>query len=347
MIDVAQINLLQWIEQDVKLKKVSLTNGGEWGGACPACGGQDRFRVWNQPYDHHPRFWCRKCDFKGDVITYVAWRNNLWRDGKPDFLAVCDVLNIPLDEQPRAQRPAPPERPYGDVNGGKDDYASLTSAWQSAAAAFFDWAQGELCDSTRAQSARLWLKARGLTKTGIFPLGFNPTERKETWGSVEVWLPVGIVIPWFASGIFWNMRIRRRDADVQAGHEKYISVRGAGNGLYNADSIFPGYTVVLTEGEFDAQVARTAIPPGERITVASIGSCTGARVLKWVSLLGISRRVLIAFDADESGDKAAGWWLEKLGPKARRLRPTQKDITDMWKANADLRGWLMSGVEAA
>jgi phage/plasmid primase-like uncharacterized protein len=43
----------------VALKKVASTNGGEWAGPCPGCGGSDRFRVW--PVDRGGRgsFWCR------------------------------------------------------------------------------------------------------------------------------------------------------------------------------------------------------------------------------------------------------------------------------------------------
>ena len=33
------------IERDTPLKKAANTGGGEWVGACPFCGGKDRFRV--------------------------------------------------------------------------------------------------------------------------------------------------------------------------------------------------------------------------------------------------------------------------------------------------------------
>ena len=78
-------NLLQVALPDVDLKRVSSTNGGEYAGSCPFCGGIDRFRV--QPYHSEGgRWWCRGCG-EGrwhDVIDYVMRRNGI------DFLTALD-----------------------------------------------------------------------------------------------------------------------------------------------------------------------------------------------------------------------------------------------------------------
>ena len=42
----------------------------EYAGACPWCGGEDRFRAWGPP---RSRYWCRQCESRGDVVT--LWRN--------------------------------------------------------------------------------------------------------------------------------------------------------------------------------------------------------------------------------------------------------------------------------
>ena len=40
-------NILDLVKSDVpSIKRVANTNGGEWAGPCPFCGGEDRFRVW-------------------------------------------------------------------------------------------------------------------------------------------------------------------------------------------------------------------------------------------------------------------------------------------------------------
>ena len=65
-------NLIDLIESDgISLKKASSTNGGEYAGSCPWCGGKDRFRVWAD------RYWCRQCDKKGDEIQYLRDRHGM------------------------------------------------------------------------------------------------------------------------------------------------------------------------------------------------------------------------------------------------------------------------------
>lgn len=58
-------------------------NCKEYAGACIACGGTDRFRVWTGPPGG---YWCRQCGISGDVITF--YRNVI----TPDFFeAVRDL----------------------------------------------------------------------------------------------------------------------------------------------------------------------------------------------------------------------------------------------------------------
>jgi hypothetical protein len=73
--------LFKIIEQN-GLKKVSNTDGGEWVGPCSKCGGSDRFHVWPEK----DRFWCRKCDAKGDSIAYLQWT-----EGKT-FREACQIV---------------------------------------------------------------------------------------------------------------------------------------------------------------------------------------------------------------------------------------------------------------
>jgi hypothetical protein len=55
--------------------------------------------------------------------------------------------------------------------------------------------------------------------------------------------------------------------------------------------------------------------------------------------------VLIAFDADESGDRAAGWWIKRL-ENARRLRPWWKDANQMLQDEVDLlNDWVLPSLQ--
>lgn len=61
------MTLLELVEQDVTLRLVSRTHGGEYVGPCPRCGtGTDRFHVWPDK----GRYWCRRCSISGDTLQY-------------------------------------------------------------------------------------------------------------------------------------------------------------------------------------------------------------------------------------------------------------------------------------
>jgi hypothetical protein len=59
--------------------------------------------------------------------------------------------------------------------------------------------------------------------------------------------------------------------------------------------------------------------------------------------VAIAPLLLVAFDADAAGDKAAEWWMEL--PNARRLRPQGgKDCNDILRAGF-LREWVEEGLK--
>jgi hypothetical protein len=52
------------------------------------------------------------------------------------------------------------------------------------------------------------------------------------------------------------------------------------------------------------------------------------------------KRLLVATDNDEEGERAAAYLLERTR-RARRLRvPQGNDVTDFWKSGEDLREWV-------
>lgn len=55
-----------------QLRRVARTNGGEWAGPCPLCGGEDRLRTWPRPPSGHPRAWCRQCRASGDALEWAV-----------------------------------------------------------------------------------------------------------------------------------------------------------------------------------------------------------------------------------------------------------------------------------
>jgi hypothetical protein len=216
------------------------------------------------------------------------------------------------------------------------------------------YAQEQLGTDTEALA---WLYDRGLTDDTIRAagLGWNPADlwrEPERWGLEpwttpkgrpgRVWLPRGWVIPWKIGGDLWRVNIRRPQ-----GQPKYIGPKGSSNGLYNGGSLATDKAgrwpvAIVVEGEIDAltlgQVA------GDLITPVATGSTSGSRRPRWIARLALCPLVLVSFDAEvDKGDRAAAWWVGVL-PNAKRWRPLWADANAMAQDGADLRGWVLAGL---
>lgn len=325
MIDTKSIDLLQLCGKNTNLKHAANTRGGEYSGACPRCGGEDRFRV--QPATG---MWCcRQCHDKwGDAIEYVKWFDGV------DFKTAVQTLSLPLDS-----RPYTPSKYKNDPDAPKplgSEYIALNdSDWQEGARLFCLKSFDDLWDKHNTKPLE-YLLNRGIDVKVIESsgLGYNSEECKLQWGLTEVWMPRGIVIPWVIGGKFWRVNMR---PPMPINGKKYIQAAGSANGLYNCDAVKRFRTVVITEGEFDSLVIRTHVP---NFVAVATGTVSWARVTRWVSRLSLADDVVLAFDTDDAGEQAVTWWQNQLGDKAIRLTPTAHDITDMWKEGQSIAKWL-------
>jgi hypothetical protein len=77
------------------------------------------------------------------------------------------------------------------------------------------------------------------------------------------------------------------------------------------------------------------------VAVVATGTTQGSHTPRWVALLAQQEQVLVAFDAEDTGDTAVHWWLERLA-NAQRLRPWWQDANQMLQDGADLRAWMAS-----
>lgn len=342
--DTSGIDLLNEVRRYTTLKKVAGTGGGEWHGPCPMCGGEDRFQV--QPANR--RWACRQCSPRWqDVIEFVKAVEGV------DFKTACERLGLRLDStSPVISRSDSVVRNFrttqqpSNILALNPTYTALTDQrWQRYAHDFV-WESTDCLWTDCGAKALQYLLNRGLTRPVISDayLGYNDHERRLEWGETEVWLPRGITIPWHYDRYYWRVNIRR-----PAGDPKYIGPAGAANGLYQAHRIKPGSIVVMVEGEFDALVLRSQAPDlcKRGFVPVATGTASWARVLRWVSAVSMASVVLLAFDTDDAGDTAASWWQGQLGSKAYRLKPTEHDITDMWKAGHSIREWLDSGLDSS
>jgi len=330
MIDQSSIDLLALAGQYVTLKKTGATAGGEFAGPCPLCGGVDRFRVWPQR-PGGARWWCRRCDQRGDAIDLVRAVEGV------DFFEACQLLDLEGQLPPRpigpggarAPQPSPMPRLIDHHWAALDD-----PGWQAGALRFVD----ACCTQLDRHGARVWsyLTGRGLSEAIIrlACLGYNPQPYRGRWGETDVYLPAGIVIPWIASDeVIWKVRVRTRSNDPG---QKYAQARGSANGLYSV--VPPRDDVLLVEGEFDALAAQSALGPLV-VEAKATGGVTQARLAEHVATLSQARTLWLAFDDDEAGHSAARWW-QGVFPDAIRRAPARHDVNDMVRAGDDLAAWM-------
>ena len=330
-VDLRNVDLLAVVGRDTPLKKAASTNGGEFAGPCPFCGGKDRFRVWPADGDRG-RWWCRQCQRSGDAVDYLRARDAL------TFKEALARLGAALTEGPR---PAPAPRP------ALPDVEPPSPQWQEKGRAFVTWCQARLWSAAGAPGLA-YLHGRGLTDETIRAagLGYNPQRWRRpaaAWGldGDPVNLAAGVVIPHEAGGDLWAIKIRLLEP-FQTGDGrmvKYTGARGGKGALYGADTLTGDrQAVVLTEGEFDALLLRQQA--GDLVDVASLCSAANSVPPRWLLKLLPYKRILAAYDNDEAGQAGAA----KLAALSRRVTVIQplegKDVTDFYLAGGDLGAWI-------
>jgi hypothetical protein len=167
-----QVDLLALAEQHTQVRRVASTNGGEWAGPCPFCGGRDRFRL--QP--QHPaggRWMCRGCT-SGKWQDAIAFGQRLWPG--LSFRQVCEQLaEGRLPERPGGAGPVPaPDNP-AYVPPGED--------WQAVARRAIQICQEQLWQPHGAPALD-YLRRRGLKDETIrsWSLGYSPGARFDDSG---------------------------------------------------------------------------------------------------------------------------------------------------------------------
>jgi DNA primase len=330
MIDTAPIHqyvdLLILIGRDTVLKLVASTNGGEYTGPCPFCGGHDRFRVW--PNDDRPHWWCRQCEKHGDAIAYMVERGaitlqeagRLRRGG----VGVSTSRAKPKPKQEKLKIPDCEDLQTRAMQVAVDCAAML---WEP---------EGE--------KALAELRARGLSDETLKThfIGYcnkrewtpEPEKPWVTGGKMHglfVWY--GITIPHWQESTNTLSGIKIRLAE-------YRSVAGSCPSLYLADNLMGHDIAVICEGELDALLLHQEA--GDLVGVCGLGSADNKMkaIDAGLPFLLHVKRLLVATDNDADGEKAAAYLLERT-KRARRLRPPQgNDITDSWEAGVDLRAWM-------
>lgn len=344
------MNILDLVRQDgLYFKRKGATNGGEYAGPCPFCGGTDRFVMW--PLKRGKRggsYWCRQCGKYGDAIQYLKEFHGM------GFREVCNYLNVnpdqltPLVRHEYVWTPREPGMPC--------------EVWRKKAGVFLKEAIGALWSGNGIETRRWLQEMKGLHEdtihTAMLGLNIKKIEKKrESWGLEPmmnektgkprtIWLPAGIVIPCIHDGEVIRLRIRRFNAERG---KHYIVVPGSDMRamVFGPDS----ESMCIIENEIDARLLYQEA--GDVTGVVAIGSA-GARPDRDTDrILRKSKVILVSldFDALDSKGKRAGathyhkFWSRQYIQSRRWPCPIGKDPAEAFCAGLNLRIWIESALQ--
>jgi DNA primase len=344
----------------------------EYSGACPWCSGSNRFHVYPDANDipgvgtlgyylcMDSRSGGRSgCGRRGDGLHYLQEKRGL------HFVDACKEMDIDpekLMNYRRAQKGLPLSEKQVRQRTLPSAMGDTSREWQERADCIVALAQKRLA---MCREALTYLQHRGLNEQAIkdaeigYCLNYGADDAKQ-WGyeGGNMRFRRGIVIPWRdATGRVVCIRFRRLPSDQSDEARKYYGVDektgeinryialygSATQHLYRGETLFPGCYTAVFEGELDALAARQ--DTDDSICIVATGSTSWARSATSEAKLGRSAKVLIAYNADQSGDKASKYWLSRI-KNARRWRPLWSDANDMMLDGINVGEWLMLGFSA-
>jgi hypothetical protein len=265
--------LLPLVEGDTKLKH----SGKFYIGACPFCGGTDRFNLKDTPQGW--RWLCRHCTeakYK-TPIDYIMRREG-W-----DFKQAFAFCGGDVQARPRVQvapvAPPPVELP---------DPAWQAQRWQEV-----NKTSHALIHSPHAQPAREYLAARCLHRATweVNLLGFGYVFKRPA-----------IVMPWCDIGAdetITAIKYRFIDGDLK---HRYMMARGSVQILFGLQAAAGHDVLILVEGEINAMsISQTSAYELLHVDALSFGSDTGSRLHVLNRVAQDYKRVIVwADDAERS-----------------------------------------------
>jgi hypothetical protein len=224
--------------------------------------------------------------------------------------------------------------------------------WQSRARKYLEGAVNHLW---AAEGNRWlgWLKEiRGLNEATIriHRIGLQPIDRweeREIWGLERVvkdngrlkklWLPEGLVIPFFLEDRISLISFRRKKS---AGEPRYLNLDGS----HSRPIVLHPERDILTVVESALDGFLLVQEAGDLAGVVILGSAQGQPDKELAAFLRRRKLILLALDADAAGAQGQRSWLEQF-PSSRRWPPIRgKDPGEMLQEGIDLRLWIEVGI---
>jgi len=326
------------------LKKVAETDGGEYHGPCPACGGKDRFII--QPNKKKNKcyggYWCRQCGIHGDAIQFCREFYGM------SFEEAARHVNANIEVITAASK-------FKIVSSTKFKPVELTNPparWLLRADLLTLFSQHEILQNSRI---RVWLHKRGISDELIVKhrLGWCPEEifhLREDWGLAYeedengkprcVWVPEGLVIPTIdsSSEMVIRMKIRREKWIEGDRLPKYVAVSGSMKGL----SIFGDIkksVILVVESELDAIVLAHLV--GDIAFSVAVGGSTKNPDYVTDYLARNAKSLLIGHDNDNAGLEVFKKWKNIYSHAQAFPTPVGKDIGEAIALGFDVKQWIL------
>jgi len=335
------MNVLDLASKKVKLRKVSSTNGGEYQGPCPSCGGDDRFHVWPAKRGGSGSYWCRQCEKNGDNIQFLIDFEGY------NFKDACLKLKITIPDRPHFSRSDRREHKFEPSNPAPPE-----DLWQERAEKLVTWANENLAGNAEVLQ---WLDERGITKetAAAFRLGWNPGEKddrmyraRKAWGLPErrnakgrpkaLWIPRGLVIPTVIDGTVVRIRIRRPDPEADPRYYFFPGSSLATTVLGPDRRAF-----AVTESDLDAILIYARCPLVGAIPLGSVSAKPDEAAFR---ILESALKILVCVDFDKAGHQATQWWEKQFSEAVHWPVTVGKDPGDAFKMGMDVEGWIRAGL---
>lgn len=264
-----------------KIVNLHKTAGRYYIGACPFCGGRDRFNV---KHTNGGDLWiCRKCtpEKYQDAVSFVMRYYNV------KFPEAVKRMGGEL-------RPDPSRAPLRVERKPELLQVIPPQEWQARAWKAIDRASDRLIDGPEGKPGRDYLTARGINRASMYVnlLGFDPakydpvTERKRP----------AVVIPWLDVGnVVTAVKYRFIDDLARDKSKRFIAMGGGIPCVYGLQNVLADdETLLIVEGELNAVSVLQVMPRG--VSVVSMGSDTGGNAAIIQALAKHYKKVVIWMD---------------------------------------------------
>ncbi len=340
------MDILDYLENiGVSLKRCG---NNEYMGACPFCGGEDRFRVWvdegldglgkwacRQGLGNHPGKPGKEFACVGDLIDLISGLEGKSFQEVKDFLELDNFKTIPrIRHQAKQESPFTEEKPKNEtwINQAKkfveDKAANLlndkSDLWEGGSC--LTWLQEKRClnletikrfklgliTEFESQSVDLW---------GLEPY----TDRTGKTIDKLTFYRQNLIIPTWRRGGYID-RIKVRFPRPTANNLRYTTVRGSNDSIavYNK----PSKVYVVVESELDAILLAQECP---QVCPISLGGAGKHPTKDLAEEINKADYCFLCLDSDKTGGDKQGYWLDNFKNATPLRIPIEygKDLTEL------------------